>query len=260
MDFPDYVEKILGADSVDMLYSLLTQAVEEICGFNRVTFRLLTDHNLINLPANHGISKNYPDNWMAYYMEKGYEKIDPVSRYGLRASLAFSWKEVSEKVTFSREQKKCFYGGIEAGLNHGIAIPLRSAFGQVAGVAAAVDKNQTGFDEEKQIAYMNLICQHFYHRFLQLHEHNPARMIEVPRLSNKEREVIMWAARGKSAEEIADIMMMTEGTVRWYMNEIRKKYNCKNRLTAILMAVQMGEIDLNDLFIAKTRTKAKKAA
>lgn len=260
MEFTDYFNQVLAAETLEELYGLLMRAVEEICGFNRATFRLLTDHNLINLPANHGISKNYPDDWMVHYLDKGYEKIDPVSKYGLQSSLPFSWKQVEQTVPFNKAQKDCFYGGIEAGLNHGVAIPLRSAHGQVAGVAAAVDRHQKDFDENHQIAMMNLVCQHFYLRFLQLHEHNPTHLMELPPLTNNEREVMRWMSRGLNSEEIGDVLNMSKGTVEWYFNEIRRKYNAKNRTIALMYALHKGEVDLNELYVTRKPGKKKSAA
>ena len=57
-------------------------------------------------------------------------------------------------------------------------------------------------------------------------------------LTNKEKDVIELIAQGKSNQEIAKILFISVGTVKWHINHILSKLYAKNRIEAIEIAKQ----------------------
>ena len=59
-------------------------------------------------------------------------------------------------------------------------------------------------------------------------------------LSNKERKALRLAGEGKSTQEIATNLFLSEGTVRNYLSEAIAKLNATNRIDAARIAHQKG--------------------
>ncbi|EOQ18999.1 MULTISPECIES: response regulator transcription factor [Bacillus cereus group] len=61
-------------------------------------------------------------------------------------------------------------------------------------------------------------------------------------LSDREKEVLLLAKEGKTANEIAKTLYLSSGTVRNYISDVLTKLNAKNRLEAIAIAEEKGWI------------------
>jgi LuxR family maltose regulon positive regulatory protein len=64
----------------------------------------------------------------------------------------------------------------------------------------------------------------------------------VAALGNKEREILSLVAIGLSNREVAERMGMTEGTVKWYMQQVYDKVGSRRRFQAVETARQYGLI------------------
>ncbi|MFD3446743.1 response regulator transcription factor [Microbacteriaceae bacterium 4G12] len=61
-------------------------------------------------------------------------------------------------------------------------------------------------------------------------------------LTDREREVLLLAKEGKTANEIAKILYLSSGTVRNYISDVLTKLDAKNRIEAIAIAEEKGWI------------------
>ncbi len=248
MELLDFIQKSTDAQSLDELSLLLTNALKDICGLDSFVFTLVTDHPTIGLPAGHGVMSNYPTDWLNHYVHNNYDLVDPVRHYGFRAHGPFAWSDIPQSFIADRRSRDCFYGGIEAGLNNGIALRLRGPCGEVAGLAAASEKTKEDLAHVSMMLF-NAISNQFYLRFIQLHGPDVERIKKLPKLTNRERTVLSWIARGKNDQDISDILKISHRYVRRIVEDIRDKYCATTRTTAVLMAVASGEIDSSDLVI-----------
>jgi DNA-binding CsgD family transcriptional regulator len=69
----------------------------------------------------------------------------------------------------------------------------------------------------------------------------PVRYIEHT-LTSREVEVIRWSAEGMSYKEIATLLDISARTVRFFLENAKKKLNCKNTTHAVSFALQRGII------------------
>ncbi len=65
-------------------------------------------------------------------------------------------------------------------------------------------------------------------------------------LTDREREVLGWLARGKSTKEIAAALSITERTVKFHVSSIMSKLGANNRTEVATMAVQRGIVKLKE--------------
>ncbi|NJN44055.1 MAG: helix-turn-helix transcriptional regulator [Anaerolineae bacterium] len=64
----------------------------------------------------------------------------------------------------------------------------------------------------------------------------------VEQLTYREQEVLSLIVEGKSNREIAQILVITHGTVKWYVNKIYQKLGVRNRVQAIVRARELNLI------------------
>jgi two-component system, NarL family, nitrate/nitrite response regulator NarL len=62
-------------------------------------------------------------------------------------------------------------------------------------------------------------------------------------LSDRERQVLSLLVEGKTNKEIADILIVTENTVKTHLTNILTKLHLQNRIQAAVYAVRQGLVD-----------------
>ena len=65
-------------------------------------------------------------------------------------------------------------------------------------------------------------------------------------LTNRETDVLQELVRGKSNKDIAAELGLRESTVKWYVNTVLSKLGVEDRLQAVLQALRMGLVSLDD--------------
>ncbi len=59
-------------------------------------------------------------------------------------------------------------------------------------------------------------------------------------LTDRELEILQWVAKGASNKEIADGLVISEGTVKNHLTKILTKLDVKDRLQAVLKAKELN--------------------
>ena len=199
----DFIEKTNSATTAEEVFSCF-QKILKSYGYDRICYSLITDHPSINLKAGHGIMRNYPESWMKHYTDKGYEKIDPVPQYSFRTSRPFMWDFVENHLSISEIQKKVMLEAKEAKLLDGIGIPIYGVNGELSGIGLA--SSTGGIDVNQNILLkIRAICQQFHVTYTMLECFDDNR--NNIKLTNREKEILLWAAEGKSDTIIADILV-----------------------------------------------------
>ncbi len=73
---------------------------------------------------------------------------------------------------------------------------------------------------------------------------SPRATAQVPQLSPREREIMHLMAEGMTADAIADKLTLSVETVRTHVRNVIRKLQARNRVHAIAMALERGEIAL----------------
>lgn len=240
MDILEFVEGANRADHPDTLFDLFKQALHRL-GYDRVLFSLMTDHLALGLEAGHGIMQNYPDDWMKHYIKEGYENCDPVRCFVFSRTGPFLWDDLPRLMVLGDRQKACLTGGIESGLNNGMAVSLRGPNNEIAGFGAASSDTWKLDPTTPYIA--NMLGQHFYHAFQQiiLRQKGEEEPISV---TEQEREILHWLAAGKSVTDIATIVDLSDAGVKYHLGKIYAKMNTNNRYATVVKALYNGLITL----------------
>jgi DNA-binding CsgD family transcriptional regulator len=213
-------------------------------GYDRFCYSLITAHPSLGLNAGHGVARNYPDDWMAYYEANHYEKKDPVPQHAFLSDRPFTWDSLVRIRELKPEQKKVMNEAREAGLLDGVGIPIYGHNGEVAGVGMASSTGGVRPDINLLSKIRALTLQfHLVYTDLEKKD-SPLRdnFAGNIRLTAREKEILLWAAEGKSDAVIAEIIGISHATIRFHMNNIFKKLNANERTLATVKAIRHGLI------------------
>lgn len=208
-------------------------------GYDRITYSLLTDHPSLDLPKKHGLVNSYPQDWMHYYNEHHYMALDPVVRHVLDSPGPFFWGDLLEDPNLSKVARNILQQGAEAGLYSGIGISLPGEAGEIAGIGMARSDPYQDHKDYDFLAKAYLLSTVFHVSYRELVKHC---VHSVPSLTEREQEVLYWAAEGKTDQEIALILGITFHTIRFHWRQIFNKLTVHGRGFAITKAIRLGLI------------------
>ncbi|MER9299947.1 LuxR family transcriptional regulator [Mesorhizobium sp. M0621] len=183
---------------------------------------------------------NYPDEWQERYFERGYHRIDPTIKRSRRRAEAFRWSEVYNDESTTEDERRIFDEAATFGLRSGISVPLHGPCGRLAimNFAQAWD----GEFQNRAIMYLQLAALHFHLRVGKFA--NSRSIEEIPKLSPREKECILWTAKGKSSWEIGKIVGISVNTVNFHVKNVMRKMDAVSRTTAAIKALKFGIIEL----------------
>ncbi len=125
----------------------------------------------------------------------------------------------------------------EFGLKDGFCVPIYGATGWQSAFSFARDGQIDASPGELAAAHLLALAAYSRLRIL-LGANPPARRKLTPR----EREVLVWAAAGKSAWETSVLLGISEATVITHLEHTRRKLNVANTTQAVVVALQAGEL------------------
>ena len=100
MNLEEFIFNSNKAENLDMLFQNFETAMGEL-GFDRLLLALMNDHPTLKKEAEHGVVKNYPDDWVNYYLSQGYDEIDPVRTLSFTRTGAYTWDEITKSKTMT---------------------------------------------------------------------------------------------------------------------------------------------------------------
>jgi DNA-binding CsgD family transcriptional regulator len=239
----DFIEQANRTQSTDDLSRLFRNAIGNL-GFDRFCYSLFTDHPSLGVNAGHALAGNYPQDWMAHYLANGYDKKDPVLCYGGAISTPFTWDWLCQTRTLTPEQKKVMGEAEDAGLRDGAAIPIFGHSGEIAGLGVA--STLGGVETDRVVlSKLRVLAIEFHHIYTELKRKDaaaPDKTVGQIRLTDREKEILLWVSAGKSDFVIADILGVSHSAIRFHMGNIFKKLNANERTLAAVKAIRQGLI------------------
>lgn len=221
---------------------------ELVCAFAQnldcpwIAYGSLTHHDRLLKPSPTfpAVLLNYPQEWRARYFEYGYERVDPIVTKSRQRATAFRWGEIYNKSNTSENERRIFDEAACFGLKAGISIPLHGPDGRFAVMSFAQPREYEL--KSKIILYLQVAAWHF-HAVISKLEHN----LEIKHLANlsiREKECLLWAAKGKSSWDTGMIIGISENTVNFHIKNAMRKLDSRSRTVAAIKALRLGLIEL----------------
>jgi DNA-binding CsgD family transcriptional regulator len=228
-------ETILGNDDHDLAETLREIAAE--IGISHIAYLRLSPDKSPDVQLLVAVV-TYSRLWQHRYFVKKYMSDDPVISYGRDADQPFDWSclPVDDPTT------KAFFADA---LNHsvgrnGLSIPVRNRRGVFALVSFTSDLPK---DEWEAYKSANMRSLKLLSVLIDSAAHINFKLPAFPvHLSNREEQCLLWAARGKTYQEIAEILGLAFGSVKTHLDAARHKLHCMNLTHAAAVAFATGVI------------------
>ncbi|WP_370156365.1 helix-turn-helix transcriptional regulator [Bradyrhizobium ottawaense] len=124
----------------------------------------------------------------------------------------------------------------EAGLKHGISVPLFGSQGRLAFVSFASPFDDA--DPRDRMAHLTTLASAFHNAVAQITQPlDEDCETDIP-LTEREIECLYWVAEGKSAWVIGRIVKVSENTVNFQMKNVVRKLGATNRTNAVHKATR----------------------
>jgi len=180
----------------------------------------------------------YSIQWQTRYFLKQYVLIDPVITNGSKAVLPFDWDELPR----DDPAIQAFFTDAlshEVGRN-GISVPVRNRRGVYSLVSFSSNHTKPEWQEFKK---NNMVKLQLISVLIDSAASVNLKLSSPPvKLSKREEQCLIWAARGKTYQDISDILNISFGSVKSYLDTARHKLNCANLTHAVGVAVATGVI------------------
>lgn len=179
----------------------------------------------------------YPAAWARHYFAERYLKVDPAISKGLSGILPFDWHSVP---TQGRAMSRFFGEALDFGLGwNGLSIPIRGALGERAlfSINSPLLSGDWQAFKTANLGELTIFAYLFHLRILELERAAPPPAASV---SPREKDVLRWAAHGKSSWETAAILGLTENTVNFYIRNVATKLQAANKTQAVAIALRSG--------------------
>ena len=178
-------------------------------------------------------SSTYPQAWLDRYVEMNYFDSDPLVQQALGSDVPVVWSDRSvERLPEFWEEARAH------GINHGWAVGSHGR-DRTVGLLTVARRHDAVSAQELEHSEMRLLwLAHAVHGMASLLPGVAQAPLEA--LSSREREVLLWSAAGKTADEIGLILAISTRTVTFHINRCIAKLGAANKTEAVSKALVLG--------------------
>ncbi|WP_165356501.1 LuxR family transcriptional regulator [Sphingosinicella sp. BN140058] len=223
------------------LGALLAQITREL-GF--VHFALI-QHVDMRHPLAKGMRlHNYPPEWERHFDEQQLVRTDPVHRACQVTAVGFAWSQLPTMIRLTSRDRRLLETAALYGLGDGYTVPAHVP-GEVNGSCTFAASRRPPLLE--QLAAAQLVGAYAFETARILARAQDRAPERPPHVSDRERECLIWVARGKSDGDIATILGISPETVHQYVKQARASHDVVSRSQLVAHALFNGTITYQEV-------------
>ena len=187
------------------------------------------------------------------YLDSNFVSYDPVVQRAATTNAPFTWSDVPEYHSWRQSRRGAknraryvMQVADDHGYTQGFVIPAHAvdSSGRPASALTSLYWNDT---PESLVAaasmpvWLRLAVASMHEKMLELRGLT-SEEVESPPLTDRERECLVWACRGKTRGDTAEILGISDRTVEFHFQNAMRKLHVHNKFHAIAIAIHMGLI------------------
>jgi LuxR family quorum-sensing system transcriptional regulator CciR len=189
---------------------------------------------------------DYPEEWERYYDRQQFGRTDAVHRACQMTGIGFAWSRLPSMIPLTRADLQVLEAAARHGIADGFTVPAHVP-GEVNGSCSFATSRGRSLPAE-HLATAQLVGAFAFEAARRLVKHGHDRLADPARFSDRERDCLIWVARGKSDPEIATILGISRETVHQYVKQARANYDAVSRSQLVAQALFSGTISFMDVF------------
>jgi len=204
-------------------------------GFEHFAYALTI--NAPSLKSQQYVINGFPAPWVERYVSGKYFKVDPLVRHAEKSTFPAIW---SDQMFHDGKSAEFWDEARSYGLDAGLSFSVHEQPGVTGIFSLARDRiiDLHGMDLAALIGRAQMFASLLHHAVVR---------IELPNLlpeqnatlTVREKECMKWAAEGKTAWEIGQILSISERTAVFHVNNVVQKLGAANKTQAIVRAVAL---------------------
>ena len=236
-----FVRDVSGAASEDELAALL----HDICCEMGFHYFALTHHVDIRQAPEPAIRlDNYPAQWVEYFDEQKLGPTDPVHRASHLTSVGFTWSRLPHMIHLTPRDRMVLEAAGMNGIGDGFTVPAHVP-GESNGSCSFATRSGHPMPEA-QLPGAQLVGAFAFEAARRLWRMR-AGPWPTAHLTDRQRDCVVWAARGKSDWEIAQILGIGHETVIQHLKQARERYGVTKRTMLAVSTLFDGTISFIDV-------------
>jgi DNA-binding CsgD family transcriptional regulator len=246
-----YVDWLAGATSTGDIARRLQQLLEQL-GFDRFSYvharpplgKRIRSFVPLGSPSGnqvHEFLATLPDAWVDHYLAHDYGDLDPIFQGAMTRVLPFRWRDIAVRNDLTGGQRRVLTEAQDYGIAYGATIPIH---GPDSGLSAlnVVCGSERQLDDAFRQGHRDLVwvAVNTHESFLSLSDDVAGQ--ERVHLTDRERDCLLWTARGKTAWEVGQILAISEETVLFHLKNATRKLGVFSKHHAVVKAIVQGYI------------------
>jgi LuxR family quorum-sensing system transcriptional regulator CciR len=238
----DFVTGAAKAASMKDLSGLIEAAVRQL-GFD---YFAIVHHVLFGRPEDEHVRlTNYPLDWVGYVRELP-RLTDPVVRAAERMSSGFKWDQLDSLLTMTAAEADYMREAARHGICQGYTVPNHVP-GETFGSCSFSIRGDKPFPEASTSAAQALGSFAFEAARKLLRQRPGEIYLQPAPLSDRQRECLLFVARGKSDSVIADLLAIRPKTVNEHIEAAKRRYSVATRSQLLVRALFRSEICFSEV-------------
>lgn len=178
----------------------------------------------------------YSEKWRRHYIEQGFHLIDPTLQKMMHAMGPVDWERLRQFDGYDTVFREAHDFEIP---EIGMSIPIRGPFGERSVLTLATRTSPHLWSAQKRS-----MMQEVQQIAARLHDEvmlsgQIMLSLDLPSLSTREVEILQWIAAGKSQQDVADILNISNRTVEVHLRSVRTKLGAVTTAQAVARAIGM---------------------
>ena len=207
-------------------------------GFGRWIYSAMPNyHDRKNTKVNR--VSTYPIGFIESYNQLDCASIDPFTPYWFEHTDPASFRKVRQSASLNPRQKELMALNADFDVNRGIVFPLTNVIGFKAVLALSFDGSLTELNTyipavEDELRAISRCCNEQFLR------HHRATFLssDVPKLTDRQTQVLGLLANGKLTKQIADMLSMSLNAVDKHIANIKVVLSARTSVEAVALALQ----------------------
>lgn len=210
-------------------------------------FFALTHH--VDVQSNEGDVihlHNYPERWAEYYDSMALGLADPVHRAAHVTSVGFRWSQLEKLIALEKRDLKILDKGKQQGIGDGFTVPANVP-GEARGSCTFANRDSSQFPEA-MMPLAQLIGAFAFEAARRLWI-PPGELAcrHLPRLTPRQRDCVLWVARGKTDWEVSRILGIEEDTVTRHIKMACERYGVNKRTLLAVRTLFNGTLSFSEI-------------
>jgi LuxR family quorum-sensing system transcriptional regulator CciR len=238
-DFVTVAAKVPGMAD---LHALIESAVRQL-GFD---YFAIVHHVLFGRPEDEHVRlTNYPLEWVGFLREQS-RPSDPVVRAAERMASGFKWDQLESLLSITPAEAEYMRQAARHGICQGYTVPNHVPGETFGSCSFSVGEGRPF--PEAGISAAQALGSFAFEAARKLVKQRPGQIYLQPApLSERQRECLLFVARGKSDSVIADLLAIRPKTVNEHIEAAKRRYSVATRSQLLVRALFRSEICFSEV-------------